>query len=193
MLDRALEVATRARERFRRDGGGYHLTPDDHDAPLQRHVEVYDNATPSGNGAMARLLVRLAACTGDPAWVASRDDLLRAMSGPASRWALAAPWTLDAIALRGRILDGVIAGDPRRDDGRQLGDAWAGLDPSWAVLTWTSPDGPAAGDLLRAPALGGRVAQDGRATAYVCREGACRTPATDADGLRQRLLDDGWR
>ena len=37
------------------------------------------------------------------------------------------------------------------------------------------------------PLLDGRLASDGRPTAYVCRAFVCRLPVTDADALRAQL------
>jgi uncharacterized protein YyaL (SSP411 family) len=188
-LHRALEVATRARDRFRRPEGAYYLTPDDHQAPLDRRVDAYDNATPSGNGAMARLLARLATVTGDPAWAGERDDLLRSLSGLATRSALGAPWILDAAAMRGDLVDVVIAGDPADPAAMALAAVVGRLDPSWAVLAWVPPDGAAPDLVKRAPALEGRVAIQCRPTAYLCREGACRAPTSDPEVLAEMLRE----
>lgn len=192
-LHRALDVATRTRNRFRRPEGAYYLTPDDHDAPLDRRVDAYDNATPSGNGAMARLLTRLAVVTGDPAWAGERDDLLRSLSGLATRSALGAPWILDAAALRGDLLEVVIAGDPADPAAMALAAVVGRLDPSWAVLAWVPPDGATPDLVKRAPALEGRVAIQCRPTAYLCREGACRAPTSDPEVLAGMLREGGVR
>jgi uncharacterized protein len=50
---------------------------------------------------------------------------------------------------------------------------------------------PAAGAgtelLRRAPALAGKAAVDGKATAYLCREGACGAPVQEPAALREAL------
>ncbi len=192
-LHRALDVATRARERFRRPEGGYYLTPDDHEAPLDRRLDVFDNATPSGNGTMARLLSRLAAVTGDASWAGEQDALLRGLSGLVVRSALGAPWILDVACMRGALLSVVIAGAPTNQAAAALAETIARMDPSWCVSAWVPAEGPSPGLLARAPALEGRTAIQGRPTAYACREGACHAPTSDPDVLRERLLDGGHR
>jgi len=47
---------------------------------------------------------------------------------------------------------------------------------------------PAEGD-TEVPLLEDRTMQDGRPTAYVCRDFACRLPVTDPDALTEQLRE----
>ncbi|MDI7250017.1 MAG: hypothetical protein QME93_08110 [Bacillota bacterium] len=65
-LQRAGELAAAARERFRGPGGLYFLSSDDHASPLGRSRDVWDQATPSANAAMASAHARLGAVLDAP-------------------------------------------------------------------------------------------------------------------------------
>ena len=61
--------------------GGFFFTPDDHEALLLRSRSAYDSAVPSGNGAAARVLVRLAGRTGQERYREAAESALRAFAG----------------------------------------------------------------------------------------------------------------
>jgi len=131
-----------------------------------------DNASPSGRSALAGVLVRLGAMTGDLGYRLAADATLapyRALATGAPRFA---GW---GLAVAEALLDGprevVIVGD---DDPRDLAAgplalaAWAAHAPG-VVIVVGNPDGPV-------PALAGRVAIGGEPTAYVCRGASCSLP-----------------
>ena len=64
-LDGAIELARLMIEEFAdTESGGFFFTGKHHEELIARHKDVYDNATPSGNGMAATALLRLAALTG---------------------------------------------------------------------------------------------------------------------------------
>ena len=67
-LEEALSVAEQMRDRFADSAGGFFYTASDHEALIARTKDAQDNATPSGNGMAATVLLKLAALT-------DRDEL----------------------------------------------------------------------------------------------------------------------
>ena len=78
-----------------------------------------------------------------------------------------------------------IVGDPGDAATRALlAVASGGYEPNRVVAVLA--DGDAASTI---PLLEARVQVNGRPTAYVCRDFACRLPVTDADALREQLAE----
>ena len=59
------------------------------------------------------------------------------------------------------------------------------------VLTAVAADGADADLLCHAPALEGKRAAAGQATAWVCEFGVCRAPTSDPAELAAWMLEDG--
>jgi uncharacterized protein YyaL (SSP411 family) len=59
--------------------------------------------------------------------------------------------------------------------------------PDGAVLSRVPAEGAAPALLALLPTVAGKAARDGRATAYVCRFGACAAPASTLEALAARL------
>ena len=72
----AIVLAEAMLERFEDENGGLYFTADGHEDLLLRSMDAYDHALPSGNGVAARLLLRLAALTGEPRWRAHAEACL---------------------------------------------------------------------------------------------------------------------
>jgi uncharacterized protein len=168
----AARLAERALELFEdRENGAFFSTPSA-DTLVLRLKDDYDGAEPSGNSAIALALLRLARMTG-------REDFRRA-----------ADRTLTAFASR---LNTAGAGVPQMLVALQF----ALTDPKEIVLT--DPDRemlravrrhflPAAVILLARDAPQPLPALDGRPTAYVCANYACRLPVAAAAALEAQLL-----
>ena len=62
-------------------GGGFYLTPDDYEKLLLRLKPSYDQATPSGNGVAARVLIRLGRLTGEAEYFKMAGATLNAFLG----------------------------------------------------------------------------------------------------------------
>ena len=75
-----------------------------------------------------------------------------------------------------------IVGDPDDPGTRELIDTAFGKFRPRQVVAAAAPSQPSA-----VPLLAGRPAQNGAATAYVCRNFACDLPVTDAAGLTAQL------
>ena len=75
-FETARALMDRVLARFADPAGGFFDTADDHERLVTRPKDVQDNAVPSGNAMAARVLLRLAAWTGEGAY---RDAAERAM------------------------------------------------------------------------------------------------------------------
>ena len=81
------------------DGGGFFFTSADHERLLIRSKDAVDKAIPSGNGQAARVLVRLAALTGDPRYVRRAQETIRAFAGVVDRFPRATQTMILATAM----------------------------------------------------------------------------------------------
>jgi uncharacterized protein len=163
--------------------GGFFDTADDHEVLITRPKDVQDNAVPAGGSATASVLLRLAALTGDGRYRAAADAAIATVLPFLARYPTGfANWLAAShLAVEG-IDELAIVGDP--------------ADPATAALIETASSGfrpnlvlavaTGAGDSA-VPLLHGRDRIDGRATAYVCRDFACRLPVTDPAALREQL------
>jgi uncharacterized protein YyaL (SSP411 family) len=81
-LNEAKSLAAVMKEHFwDRAHGGFFLTADDHEDLLLRLKPSLDQATPSGNGVAARVLIRLADLTGEEEYLKSAHATLNAFLG----------------------------------------------------------------------------------------------------------------
>ena len=75
----AIELAEIMLARFEdRDAGGFFFTADDHEQLILRPKTFADDATPSGNGVAARVLVRLGYLLAEPRYLDAAERTLRA-------------------------------------------------------------------------------------------------------------------
>ena len=78
-LEFAAELLELLLARFEdREGGGFFFTADDHEALFHRSKGFGDEATPSGNGIAAQVLLRMGYLLGEPRWLAAAEHTLQA-------------------------------------------------------------------------------------------------------------------
>jgi len=183
-LDRARLLAVRMNEWFWDEPAkAFFDTARDAEPLITRPREVTDNAVPSGTSLAVELLLRLAEFDMDDALRRRVGWVLDTLAEPMARYGAAFGHLLGAaeLAVHGAV-EIAIAGDPARDDTRELLAETARHYVPNMVL--------AAGDATaaaRVPLLRDRPMIAGRATAYVCRDYACDAPVMDAAGLGGRL------
>jgi uncharacterized protein len=168
--------------------GGFYDTAANHEQLIVRPRDTGDNATPAGNSAAADVLLRLAIIFDDPTYRARAETVLGSLAPflaryptgfgrylAAAEFALATP---KEIAL---------VGAPDAEDTRALSDAIFRPFRPHKVVLLRQPGGEP--PPIDSPLLAERVQIDGKATAYVCENYACRLPVTDAAALREQLGD----
>jgi len=166
--------------------GGFFFTSDDHEALLTRTRSGHDGALPSGAGVAAEVLLRLAAHTGADDLRAAAERALDSQGAAASRApsAYASHMIAALFAEEPPVEIGIVgpAGDRRT---RELLAVVRDRYRSRPVVQLAAP-GVGAG---RRRVLEGKRPLDGRPTAWVCRDYACRQPVTDPAELARELDD----
>jgi uncharacterized protein YyaL (SSP411 family) len=176
-------LVERILDKFADPAGGFFDTADDHERLVTRPKDVQDNAVPSGNAVAVDLLLRLHAWTGEPRYRTAAEPAMRTVVPFVTRYATGFARWLSAMDLSlAPVLEIAIVGPLVAPATRALlGEVRRGYRPNLVLALTADPDGSAI------PLLHGRVALDGRPTAYVCRGFSCRLPTTDPATLRRQL------
>ncbi len=178
-LDAAGRLLDVALAHFADGDGGFFDTADDAERLIRRPKDPSDNATPSGQSALAHALLTYSALTGslghrDAAQVAlSVVSWLGVQQPRFLGWALAA-----AEALVSGPLEVAIVGE--QGGGPLTRRAWRDRPPGAVVVS-------GAPDTAGIPLLEARPLVAGRAAAYVCRGMVCDAPVTDVAQLAAAL------
>ncbi|MEJ2290837.1 MAG: hypothetical protein P8Y05_03855, partial [Deinococcales bacterium] len=186
LLAWALELADAVRRDFAAPDGGFYSTSERAERLLVRPRSLADASVPSDNAAAAELLARLGRLTGDTALTAAAEAAVAPLGAAMERHPQA---FASALAVRRTLAtpprEVVLVGDPAAEDTAALVAAWRRrADPEVDALLVTAPDDPLG---RRCPLAQGRERIGGRATAYVCRAGACRLPVTEVDAFEAEL------
>ncbi len=172
----ARELADVMLEHFADPRGGFFDTSDDHEELVVRPKDVQDNATPSGSAMAAMVLAKLAAFTGDARYADAVERTIAPLQPALAQAPTGFAWWLCALdfvlALPQEI---ALVGD----DAQELLNVVFEAYRPHQVVAWKDADAKSV-----IPLLEGRTMLDGKATAYVCENFACRMPVTDADLLR---------
>ena len=179
----ARALMDRVLARFADPAGGFFDTADDHERLVIRPKDVQDNAVPSGNAMAARVLLRLAAWTGEGIYRDAAERAIRSVVPFVERYPTGFAQWLSAMDLAlSAVLEIAIvgeAGDPTT--GALVAEVRRGFRPNQVVAVSADPAASAV------PLLLDRIALAGRPTAYVCRDFVCRLPVTDAGSLAHDL------
>ncbi len=183
----AEELVEVVRARFAAPEGGFYDTADDHAELVLRPREVQDGATPSGSAMAATVLLRLAALTGEDALRAEAERAIATVGPYLGRYPTAfGQWLLALDFALAPVLEVAVIGDPGEPAVRRLlAPALAPFRPHQVVACGPDPG------RTQIPLLGGRFALNGRPTAFVCRNFACRQPVTEPEAL-EALLTEDW-
>ncbi len=181
----ARKLADVVLDHFRAEEAGFYDTSDDHETLVVRPRNLQDNATPSGNGMMAKQLLRLAAYTGDARYDEVARGILRLLANAMTQYPLAFAESLNAtdMVVRG-IKEVALVGDTAADETQALLEAiQAPYRPNViTALTPSDVDGEAG-----IPLLNYRTARNGAPTVYVCENFACKMPVTTAEAVAELL------
>jgi uncharacterized protein len=181
----ASELADTILDHFVDPNGGFFDTADDHESLVTRPKDPQDNATPAGGSMATLVLLRVAALTGTNRYREAAERALATVTSFLVRYPTGfANWLSAAELAVGGIVELAIVGDPTAADTRALlAAASAGGRRDLVVAVAADPEASVV------PLLADRVAINGRATAFVCRNFACRLPVTEPSALTDQLTE----
>jgi uncharacterized protein YyaL (SSP411 family) len=183
----ARELADTILDHFADPAGGFFDTADDHERLVTRPKDPQDNAVPSGGSVATMLLLKLAALTGEARYRTTADRAIGSVTAFAPRHGTGfANWLSAMDFALAPVVEIAVVGDPAADETRKLlAPATVGYRPNQVLAASADPESSAV------PLLGGRFAIDGRPTAFVCRNFACRQPVNEPEALAALLSDFG--
>jgi uncharacterized protein len=171
-LERTLAwQATLDRHYANRDTGGYFLTADDAEGLVVRPRATTDDATPNPNALAAQNLIRLAVFTGQHAWREQADRLFDGLVASAGENLFAHLALLNALDLRLRAAEIVVAGQGARAD--ELLAAARKLPFVDRIVLRASPSLPASHPAQE------KIKAATDAAAFVCIGETCSLPVTE--------------
>jgi len=175
-LERALAwQATLDRHYANADNGGYFLTADDAAGLVVRPNATTDDATPNPNALAAQNLIRLAVLTGQHAWRDKADRLFEGIAASAGENLFAHLALLNALDLRLRAAEIVVAGEgARANDLLAAARKLAFLD---RIVLRASPALPASHPAQE------KIKATGQSAAFVCVGETCSLPVTEPDAI----------
>jgi len=168
------------------EDGGYFFYGSDAEQLFARPKEIYDGATPSGNGVAAYNMLRLFHLTGKTEYQEKAETLLRAFAGNFEHYPAGYSFSLLALQwLTGPAQEIVIVGEK---DSAQTKEYLALLSKTYLPFTTVIVNEPAdtLGDM--APIIADKTMKNDQVTVYVCRDFACQAPITNIKELKQILL-----
>ncbi len=175
----AVMLADAILERFEDPAGGFFDTARDAEALVVRPKGTQDNATPSGGAMATTVLLRLGAFTADERYRVAAERALATMTPYLARYPTAfAQWLCALELATAGITEIAIIGDRTAEEtARLIRTADRGYHPSRVLAVSATPGTSAV------PLLVDRFALRGRATAFVCRDFACRQPVHEPEAL----------
>ena len=165
------------------EAGGFFFTSDDHEALIHRSKVFGDDATPSGNGIAARVLLRMGHLLGEPRYLSAAERTLRAAWPALAQHPQAHVSLVSALE---ELLDPpeivILRGEARTIEGwrLELARQYAPRRVVLAIAAQT-PDLP--------PALADKTSR-AAPVAYVCRGSSCAAPVDSLEALTEQLRAD---
>ena len=186
-LEWALRLQQRQDELFwdSQEGGWFSTTGTDPSVEL-RLKEDYDGAEPAASSVSAMNLLRLGHLTGEATAAERVERTLRLFAPRLEGTGRAVPMMLAALsAYRAGVQQVVVVGEDARSASELLAAVGRTYLP-FAVLVPVLPHTEPLDRLL--PLVAGMQPRDGRPTAFVCRDFACRAPTTDPEELVRQVI-----
>jgi len=169
-------------------GGAYFNNADDHERLLAREKPSQDGAVPSGNSIAARNLLRLAELTGDDRHLERAASLFSAFHEMLTRVPTALSEMLLALDFQLAATKEIVVVRPASggDLDSMLAPLRATLLPNRILAVATEGEDLRAHSLA-VPLVAGKVAREGKVTAYVCQNRVCERPTTDPEVFAAQL------
>jgi hypothetical protein len=173
-----------------KENGGFFMTPSDHENLLVREKPGYDGAEPSGNSVAVMNLLRFYEFTTEDRYRKRSENGLEAFNGTLrespsalSEMLLATDFYLDEPK---EVI--IITPNSRAEAEPLLEQLRATFVPN-RILAVVSEGEELESQAKLIPLLEGRIAKQGKATAYVCSGGICELPTTDPEVFAKLLRE----
>ena len=168
--------------------GGFYFTADDAEELIVRQKDIYDSAIPSGNSVAVLNLFRLARITANSDLEDKANKIMLAFSKDVK--SVPSGYTQMMVGLDfgiGPSYEIVIVGNPEAKDTKEmLNSLRKHFVPNKVVLL--RPSDQEEPDIIRlAKFTEYQSSFDGKATAYVCLDYACKMPTTDTEEMLKLL------
>ncbi len=166
--------------------GVFYQTARDQSDLITRPIELFDNATPSGNSVATAVLLRLAHLLGEPDYGRYAVSVLQRVRDLMVRAPSAFGHMLGALdAYLATPQEIAIVGAPETEATQELlRIVYSRYRPN-SIVALRAPTDPQPAQVI--PILAERDAMDGQPTAYVCENYACQMPTTNPDTLARQL------
>jgi uncharacterized protein YyaL (SSP411 family) len=185
LLEMALKLNEEMLKHFWDDkSGGLFFTPDDGEALIVRKKEIYDGAVPSGNAVAMLNLLRLARFTANTHLEEKANEIGRAFSKAVKQFPSGYTQFLVAVDFGiGPSYEMVIVGNSGAGDTKEMLRALRSrfIPNKVTLFRPTEKESPHIDKL--AEYIKHQVSLDGKATAYVCMNFACKEPTTDVSKM----------
>lgn len=189
-LTEALSLtATMVDEFWDEEEGGFFFTGRSHEDLIVRSKDFFDNATPSGNSVATEVLLKLGLLTDNSDYQRRAVAILRLMASALRRYPSGFGRLLCALDFHlGSPKEVALIGDPSASETLALRDQiWSVYLPN-KVVAQAAPNKSNISSI--SPLLQGRLQLDGKPTAFVCENFACKTPTSNPDELKSQLHAD---
>src|SRR3990167_5338610 len=169
-------------------GGGFFFSGKRNEQLIAQTKEIYDGATPSGNSVALMNILRLSRMTGNLDLTNISGQIMRTFAETVNNYPSGYTHFLCALDFAlGPTKEIVIAGEPGSDDTKQiLKEIRRRFLPGKVIILHPERD-------KTIEAIIGLVKEqktiDGKATAYICENYACKAPANDMNRI-VKLLDE---
>ena len=163
-----------------KQAGGFFLTSNDHEALLAREKPSYDGAEPSGNSIQALNLLRLHEFTTADRYRVRAEKALQAFNEILQRAPAAVSELLLAVDYHLDTPKEIVIVTPksRADAAPFLAQLGTTFLPNRILMVVSEGEDLTAHAQL-VPLVASKIAQGGKATAYVCEKQVCALPTTD--------------
>ena len=184
-IQTAKDLMQRVEDKFLSDNGTFHETASDGEELLVRQISGYDGVEPSGNSNAAFTLLRLSAYLADPALSLKAEKTFLNFNEELMEHGLNSAFMLQALHLYlGGLKEVAVVGKKNDAATQELLDTLRkGFYPN-AVFAFAYEDEIGSTSI---PLLKDRKLVNGKATAYVCRQGTCLEPVHSVEELVKLL------
>lgn len=170
------------------ENGGLFVYGSDSEKLITRPKEVYDGATPSGNSVSALNNIRLARLTGISEFEDKASQLLESFGGAIKEYPMGYTFSLMALLFENSKTKEIVIveGENKIDTEKMLNIINEEFRPFVQTILYSN-EYKSVKNIISF--IEDYKSVDGKATAYICENFACRSPITDIDEFR-RIIND---